>query len=142
MSSCRTYNNSEYCGLSFIATIFMILAVSFIFIYEYLILLHPPYMVPVLVIYLVVLSLVLWSLLATAFTEPGKVPFYWGMSTENNGASQRKYCLHCHNFKPERCHHCSACRKCVLNMDHHCPWVNNCIGFHNRKFFILFLFYI
>lgn len=44
-------------------------------------------------------------------------------------------------MKPDRCHYCSVVKQCVLKMDHYCPWVNNCVGFSNYKFFVLFLFY-
>ncbi|XP_054270014.1 palmitoyltransferase ZDHHC20-B-like isoform X2 [Macrosteles quadrilineatus] len=52
-----------------------------------------------------------------------------------------RYCEKCQQVKPDRAHHCSVCGTCVLKMDHHCPWVNNCVSFTNYKFFILFLGY-
>ncbi|XP_021195378.1 palmitoyltransferase ZDHHC15B isoform X1 [Helicoverpa armigera] len=52
-----------------------------------------------------------------------------------------RYCNRCVLVKPDRAHHCSICARCVLKMDHHCPWVNNCVCFYNYKFFMLFLGY-
>ncbi|XP_077163582.1 palmitoyltransferase ZDHHC15 isoform X2 [Paroedura picta] len=57
------------------------------------------------------------------------------------GQKAIRFCDRCQLIKPDRCHHCSVCAMCVLKMDHHCPWVNNCIGFSNYKFFLLFLAY-
>lgn len=52
-----------------------------------------------------------------------------------------RLCEKCNLIKPDRCHHCSICGRCVLRMDHHCPWINNCVSFTNYKFFVLFLGY-
>ncbi|KRX05905.1 Thioredoxin-like fold [Pseudocohnilembus persalinus] len=94
------------------------------------------------VIFNILFFLLLWSMAQTMWTDPGKVPLYWGYFLDENENKKKRYCLICHIFKPERCHHCSACNRCVLNMDHHCPWITNCVGFNNRKFFILMLTYI
>ncbi|EEF31458.1 zinc finger protein, putative [Ricinus communis] len=52
-----------------------------------------------------------------------------------------KQCEKCCTYKPPRAHHCRICRRCVLKMDHHCLWINNCVGYWNYKAFLILLLY-
>jgi palmitoyltransferase len=37
-------------------------------------------------------------------------------------------CPECEVIRTPRSRHCNICKKCVERFDHHCPWINNCIG--------------
>jgi len=60
---------------------------------------------------------------------------------ETKRSGERRHCKWCAKYKPDRCHHCRVCRMCILKMDHHCPWIYNCVGFGNHKYFFLLLVY-
>ncbi|KAL1719204.1 DHHC palmitoyltransferase-domain-containing protein [Schizophyllum commune] len=51
-----------------------------------------------------------------------------------------RWCNKCWAPKPERTHHCSECNRCVLKMDHHCPWLaSRCVGHRTYPAFVHFL---
>ena len=51
-------------------------------------------------------------------------------------------CPECYVVKTPRSRHCGVCNKCVERYDHHCPWVNNCIGVRNYRSFMIFISFL
>ncbi|KAK2951993.1 putative Palmitoyltransferase app [Blattamonas nauphoetae] len=50
-----------------------------------------------------------------------------------------RFCQVCGIYRPKGCKHCYECDNCVMEFDHHCPFVNNCIGMRNQGYFSFFL---
>ncbi|KAK4058384.1 hypothetical protein OIO90_000542 [Microbotryomycetes sp. JL221] len=94
------------------------------------------------------LAILYYNYALCVLRNPGRVPAGWRPDKQDllkDGVEVKKltgsprYCRTCQAYKPPRAHHCGKCKACTLKMDHHCPWVNNCIGHGNYAHFIRFL---
>lgn len=48
-------------------------------------------------------------------------------------------CPDCEIVRTPRSRHCGICNRCVERYDHHCPWLNTCIGVNNHGYFLIFI---
>uniref|UniRef100_A0A6B2LA05 Palmitoyltransferase n=1 Tax=Arcella intermedia TaxID=1963864 RepID=A0A6B2LA05_9EUKA len=100
--------------------------------------------------------LMMSSLLMTSFMDPGIIPRTKSPAPEEEGEEklpqsiamttphktftfESKWCNTCKLYRPPRSSHCSICDNCVMEFDHHCPWVGNCVGKRNYRYFVIFV---
>lgn len=78
-----------------------------------------------------------FSYLHTALANPGLATYETRI---NYYETNRRYCNHCKIVVDHsNTYHCSHCDICILNHDHHCPWIGKCIGGKTLVSFYIFI---
>lgn len=66
---------------------------------------------------------------------------FWTALMSDRSFRHLKFCRTCQIRRPPHCSHCKHCDNCVLDFDHHCFWIGNCVGLRNHQSFVLFLLF-
>ena len=63
------------------------------------------------------------------------IQFYRFSSGTFDGSAYEYECEICATHVHNSAKHCGTCNRCVDGFDHHCRWLNNCVGKANYKLF-------
>lgn len=78
-------------------------------------------------------------MIVTSYQNPGYVKNGVHFSSLVSEIDTEHLCPDCETIKTSRSQHCLVCHQCVERFDHHCPWVNNCIGVKNHNTYMAYL---
>jgi len=85
-------------------------------------------------LFLVFLTFIFW--IRASSIDPSD-PRIYGEKLAFKG-NQMNYCTICRNTVEMNSKHCAKCDRCTEEFDHHCEWLNNCVGSRNyRSFFMV-----
>ena len=90
-----------------------------------------------ILIILLIFSFINVNLSNPGFLEP-KDNLTWIEMVEKK-ININEYCPYCRVKKEKKVKHCHVCCKCVAGFDHHCNWIDNCVGDNNILNFLLFV---